>query len=171
MGLLKGKREKLGHIQNSIRDKQEELDRLQQSVLTVSLKDRATVLARDIDKLREADDVYWCQRGKTNLIRVLQDEAGVWERDMVNIHTLATRFYSTLFTSQTGGNLTFSGHLISSHLEEDALLQMDYGFTKEEVKKCLFTMNESKASGPDGMSARFFHIIGLLWGICYVIWY
>ncbi|GAA0165248.1 hypothetical protein LIER_39941 [Lithospermum erythrorhizon] len=33
---------------------------------------------------------------------------------------------------------------------------MDAIFTKEEVKKCLFNMNGSKAPGPDGMPARFF---------------
>ncbi|GAA0143791.1 hypothetical protein LIER_35807 [Lithospermum erythrorhizon] len=95
-------------------------------------------------------------RGKTNLITTLQDEAGNWHKDLVDIHDLATRFYTTLFTSQARGNLTFSGQLLSNQLAVEALERMEAIFTNEEVKKCLFSMNGSKAPRPDRMLARFF---------------
>ncbi|GAA0185998.1 hypothetical protein LIER_33286 [Lithospermum erythrorhizon] len=62
--LLDWKSRKLGHVQLSIQSKKAELDALQQGVITVTLKGQATVLAKHIDKLREADDIYWCQRSK-----------------------------------------------------------------------------------------------------------
>ncbi|GAA0145041.1 hypothetical protein LIER_42838 [Lithospermum erythrorhizon] len=43
----------------------------------------------------------------------------------------------------------------SSQLEMEAVTQMDKEFTNEEIKHCLFTMNGSKAPGPDGMLAKF----------------
>ncbi|GAA0176390.1 hypothetical protein LIER_29393 [Lithospermum erythrorhizon] len=64
LDLMDWKRTKLGHIQNSIKEKQLKLDALQQGLITVSSKGEAIVLARDMDKLRAADDIYWCQRSK-----------------------------------------------------------------------------------------------------------
>ncbi|GAA0146663.1 hypothetical protein LIER_06562 [Lithospermum erythrorhizon] len=64
LGLLKWKREKLGNVQNAIKNKQNELDDLQQGLLTTDSKKKATILAKDIDRLREEDDMYWCQQSR-----------------------------------------------------------------------------------------------------------
>ncbi|GAA0145264.1 hypothetical protein LIER_36094 [Lithospermum erythrorhizon] len=58
LGLLKLKREKLGHVQNTIKDKQLKLDELQRGVIKIASKGEATTLAKKIDKLREVDDLY-----------------------------------------------------------------------------------------------------------------
>jgi hypothetical protein len=34
---------------------------------------------------------------------------------------------------------------------------MQAGVTREEIQKVIFSMNKSKAPGPDGFSAAFFH--------------
>ncbi|GAA0143906.1 hypothetical protein LIER_04479 [Lithospermum erythrorhizon] len=64
LDLMGWKRTKLGHVQNSIKEKQVKLDALQQNLITISSKGEATVLARDIDKLKAVDDIYWCRRSK-----------------------------------------------------------------------------------------------------------
>ncbi|GAA0165800.1 hypothetical protein LIER_21111 [Lithospermum erythrorhizon] len=106
--LLKWKRESLGKVHSSIQEKQDELDVLNQGSISMASKGRATVLAQEIDKLREADEFYWCQRsraiwrvkgdrntaffhaisaerGKTNLISVLQDGLSNWHREPAQI--------------------------------------------------------------------------------------
>ncbi|GAA0147455.1 hypothetical protein LIER_07147 [Lithospermum erythrorhizon] len=149
----------LGNVQKSIMEKQGQLDELQRGVITVLSKGQSTVLARAIDKLPEEDELYWCQssrRGKHNLITALEDEEGVWHRDMEGIHKIAIEFYSRLFTSQTGRNLFAVGQLNTNQLEIKAQTQMEKDFTREDIKHCLFSMNGTKAPGPDRMSAKFF---------------
>ncbi|GAA0138881.1 hypothetical protein LIER_00539 [Lithospermum erythrorhizon] len=117
----------------------------------------AKVIAKDIDKLREADEIYWNQqlsrltwrvkgdrntgffhavsaeKGKFNLITALQDHLGVWHRDPTQIQ-----------------------HIASNILEETVVQRLQQDFTREEVKLCLFSMIGDKAPGPDRMLALFF---------------
>ncbi|GAA0186798.1 hypothetical protein LIER_34086 [Lithospermum erythrorhizon] len=72
LGLLEWKRTTLGHVQNTIQDKQDQLDALQQGIVANASKGQACILAKDIDRLREADDIYWCQRSRA-LWRVKRD--------------------------------------------------------------------------------------------------
>ncbi|GAA0183661.1 hypothetical protein LIER_42442 [Lithospermum erythrorhizon] len=148
-------------------------------VITTSSKEEALILARDIDKLREVDDVNWCQRSKvlwrvkgdkntayfhalsaqrnkSNLISTLQDDEGVWHKSKHDICKVTTDFYVKLFSSQIGGNMFFSGQLQSSQFEPTIIRNLDVFFTKEEVKKCTFSISGSKSPWPDGMPAKFF---------------
>ncbi|GAA0157923.1 hypothetical protein LIER_15078 [Lithospermum erythrorhizon] len=179
LGLLKWKREKLGHVQNTIKAKQALLDSLQQGTITLSSKHQACVLAKDIDRLREVDEVYWCQRsralwrvkgdrntayfhvlsvdrGKINQITAIEDDHGVLQRDMTKIHLVAGSFYKHLFSSQTEGNIIDFNVLPTRHLEDNSQAKLDEMFTNEEVKQCLFSMSGNKSPGPDGMPALFF---------------
>ncbi|GAA0157532.1 hypothetical protein LIER_14783 [Lithospermum erythrorhizon] len=79
LDLMGWKREKLGHVQISIKEKHMQLDILQQETITASSKGGATVLARDIDKLRAVDE-----RSKTNLITALQNDEGTCHRSTSN---------------------------------------------------------------------------------------
>ncbi|GAA0159818.1 hypothetical protein LIER_16515 [Lithospermum erythrorhizon] len=46
---------------------------------------------------------------------------------------------------KTRGNMFNSGQVHSNQLEQDAVDQLTAEFTREEIKRCLFTMNGSKA--------------------------
>ncbi|GAA0155012.1 hypothetical protein LIER_12839 [Lithospermum erythrorhizon] len=83
LDLMGWKRTKLGHVQNSIKEKQVRLDALKQNLITISSKGEATVLARDIDKLREADDIYWCQRSKLHTSQFEPQIAQLLDRKFV----------------------------------------------------------------------------------------
>ncbi|GAA0156429.1 hypothetical protein LIER_13932 [Lithospermum erythrorhizon] len=134
----------------------------------------ATVLARDIDKIRAVDDISWCQRSKVilrvkgdrntayfhavsaqrskiNLITTLQDEEGLWHRTTENICKVSIDFYTKLFRSQSGGNMFLPGQLHTSQFEPRIAQLLGTEFVKEDVKKCLFTLAGSKSPRPDGM--------------------
>ncbi|GAA0168312.1 hypothetical protein LIER_23059 [Lithospermum erythrorhizon] len=179
LDLLKWKREKLGYVQNSIMTKQRMFDSLQHGNISVASKQQACILAKDIDRLREANDIYWCQksralwrvkgdrntanfhalsadRGKSKAITAIEDNHGVLQRDMNKIHEVAVEFYKHLFTSQNRDNLALFNRLPAHHLSTTSQAILDITFSKEEVKKCLFSMAGDKAPGPDGMTALFF---------------
>ncbi|GAA0160842.1 hypothetical protein LIER_39116 [Lithospermum erythrorhizon] len=92
-------------------------------------------------------------RGKQNKILALQDEQGVWYHFMQEIHNLVVDFYKKLFGMQTRGLTPLIGHLITPSMERTCL---DMLFTEEDVKFSVFSMNGTKAPGPDGMSALFY---------------
>ncbi|GAA0138878.1 hypothetical protein LIER_00536 [Lithospermum erythrorhizon] len=133
--LLKWKRDTLGMVHTSMKEKQDQLDVLQEGYINLALKEMAKVIAKDIDKLREADEIYWSQqlsrltwrvkgdrntgffhdvsakKGKFNLITALQDHLGVWHRDPTQIQHIAVQFYKELFTSQSGVTLVDLSHV------------------------------------------------------------
>ncbi|GAA0171457.1 hypothetical protein LIER_25482 [Lithospermum erythrorhizon] len=61
-------------------------------------------------------------------------------------------FYKQLFTSQNGGNLANIDRLPTRHLGTNSQAALEYSFTSEEVRKCLFSMTGNKSSGTDGSS-------------------
>ncbi|GAA0175094.1 hypothetical protein LIER_41843 [Lithospermum erythrorhizon] len=171
--------EKLGHVQNSIKIKQGLLNSLQQGPITLSSKNHVCILAKEIDRLREGDDIYWCQRsralwrvkgdqntayfhalsadrGQTNQITSIEDDQGVIQTDVAKVHEVAVAFYKQLFTSQNGGNLANIDRLPTPHLGTNSQAALENDFTSEKVKNCLFSMTGNKASSPDGMPALFF---------------
>ncbi|GAA0146427.1 hypothetical protein LIER_06387 [Lithospermum erythrorhizon] len=146
---------------------------------SVATKALATVLAKEIDKLREADELYWCERsrvtwrvkgdrnttffhavsaerGKKTLITALQDDKGTWQRDFSQIQVLASQFYDKLFTSESRDHGIDLSQLQTSKFSEEVLQGLESEFTSEEIKRCLFTMEGTKAPGPDGMPSLFF---------------
>ncbi|GAA0153290.1 hypothetical protein LIER_37651 [Lithospermum erythrorhizon] len=69
----------------SIQNKQQELDVIQQGVITTTSKVKVLSLAKDIENLKEVDDM-----------------------DTEAIHQEATTFYNRLFTSEaTGMNIDY----------------------------------------------------------------
>ncbi|GAA0154188.1 hypothetical protein LIER_12244 [Lithospermum erythrorhizon] len=107
LGLLQWKRERLGNVQKSIMEKQGQLDELQRGLITVLSKGQAMVLARAIDKLREVDELYWCQRS-----RVLWRLKG--DRNTTYFHALSAQRARTQmekdFTSEDIKNCFFCMH-------------------------------------------------------------
>ncbi|GAA0148727.1 hypothetical protein LIER_08090 [Lithospermum erythrorhizon] len=58
LGLLEWKRDVLGNVQHKIESKQAPQDSLNQGTITNVSKEQALTLAKEIDKLHEANDVY-----------------------------------------------------------------------------------------------------------------
>jgi hypothetical protein len=100
-------------------------------------------------------------RNSFNLIKVLHDESGNRVVDMKGIKDLAIGFYQNLlgssdhvFTSDKAARLS---SLFRKKFSSSCIAGMQAGVTREEIQKVIFSMNKSKAPGPDGFSAAFFH--------------
>ncbi|GAA0158865.1 hypothetical protein LIER_15786 [Lithospermum erythrorhizon] len=77
LGLMDWKRSTLGNMHNSLKEKQAQLDALQQGVITNDSKRKIVILAKEIDRLRGTNDIYWQQREATkveacSIISILQ---------------------------------------------------------------------------------------------------
>ncbi|GAA0145101.1 hypothetical protein LIER_05367 [Lithospermum erythrorhizon] len=64
LGLMDWKRSTLGNVHNSLKEKQEQLDTLQQRVITNESERVSIILPKEIDRLRETHDIYWQQRSR-----------------------------------------------------------------------------------------------------------
>ncbi|GAA0141147.1 hypothetical protein LIER_42647 [Lithospermum erythrorhizon] len=118
LGLLEWKRNVLGNVQDKIESKQATLHCLNQGTITNVSKEQAFTLIKEIDKLRETNDVYWrqrsrvewrvkedrntsyfhalsSQRGEMSLIMTLQDENGTMVTNAYDIRVPPRKPYST----------------------------------------------------------------------------
>ncbi|GAA0156990.1 hypothetical protein LIER_14350 [Lithospermum erythrorhizon] len=130
------KQEELDVIQQGVI----ELDVIQQGVITTTSKVNVILLAKDIDKLREADDMYWCQRSRA-FSRVKGDRK--------------TTYFQAL-AAQRGKSNLITALQDSDGFNREAEVHLEKEFTTEEVKQCLFSMAKTKAPGYDGMPAIFY---------------
>ena len=84
------------------------------------------------------------------------DDEGVRHEDNEEMGSLIKDYFYTLFTSEVQeveeGVLADVDRRVTDEMNETLLAP----FTKEEVKKALFSIGDLKAPGPDGIHAIFF---------------
>ncbi|GAA0158697.1 hypothetical protein LIER_15652 [Lithospermum erythrorhizon] len=169
----------VGTCADTIAEKQGELDCFLRGVLTSQSKIEPIKLDRNIDRLREADDLYrfqrvrleWrvngdkntaffhavaIQRSKSNIITALQGANGVLTFTLSTIHNIAIEFYKQLFSSQSDGRIDITQLSTGGRLNASQVGVLDMRFTLVEVKRCLFSTKGNKASGPDGIPVLFY---------------
>ncbi|GAA0166401.1 hypothetical protein LIER_21558 [Lithospermum erythrorhizon] len=134
LGLLQWKREVLENVQNIIEAKQASLDTLNQGVITNNSKVQALSLIKEIDKLREANDVYWRQRS-----RVEWHIKG--DRNTAYFHALSSQKGQT--------RILALDDLGTKKLHAGQKAIMDMTFNPSKVKKIIFSIEGTKAPGPD----------------------
>lgn len=132
-----------------------------------------------LELLLEQEEIYWVQRARANwlkhgdrntnffhhhassrrrknLIKGVVDEEGVRHEDNTMMGAMIKEYFSTLFTSEVQeieeGILADVDRRVTTHMNQSLLAP----FTKEEVKKALFSIGDLKAPGPDGLHAIFF---------------
>ena len=90
------------------------------------------------------------------------DEQGVRHEDMETMGAMVKEYFSTLFTREVleidDGILTDVYRRVTPDMNQLLLAP----FTREEVKKALFSIVDLKAPGPDGLHAIFFKCF---WGL------
>ncbi|XP_028775405.1 uncharacterized protein LOC114732274 [Neltuma alba] len=95
-------------------------------------------------------------RRKRNFVGAIKDASGEWVYNVEKIKSLATEFFSTLFTEdmvqRTPVQCSFSHPRIETNDQE--ILETEVVNT--EIKEALFSMGALKAPGPDGPNALFY---------------
>jgi hypothetical protein len=101
-------------------------------------------------------------RKKRNLEKGLVDEQGVRHEDMETMGAMLKEYFSTLFIREVletnDGILTDVDRRVTPDMNQLLLAP----FTREEVKKALFSIGDLKALRPDGLHAIFFK---RFWGL------
>lgn len=104
------------------------------------------------------------QRAKTNDIKKIKDEEGVWWRGDEHVERVLINYYDDLFSSSNPSNIEEVCEVVSGKLSKDHKVWCEMEYTPEEVKEAIFQMHPLKAPGPDGLPALFFqkfwHIVG-----------
>lgn len=109
-------------------------------------------------------------RNSSNMVKQLKDENGNMVQDMEQIKDIAIAFYQKLLGHS---NHCFSAkkaarvpNLIQKKFSPWCVARMGAVFTREEIRKVMFSLNGSKAPGPDGYSAGFYHKAWPMVGQC-----
>lgn len=104
------------------------------------------------------------QRRKTNEIKKLKDEQGVWRCGGAKVEEVLLSFFKELFATSNPTGIDQVCAVIQKKLSADHKEWWDQRFTNEEIRQVIDQMHPLKAPGPDGLPALFFqkfwHIVG-----------
>ena len=89
---------------------------------------------------------------RTNHIRGIEVDGVLYEDE---VQSKVVHFYQSLYTESDTWRPSMDGLEFAS-IEEDEHLELESDFSKEEVVKVLFEMEDDKAPGPDGFTMAFF---------------
>ena len=99
---------------------------------------------------------YATQRKRRNNIKYLIDDSGVKHEDRDTIKLLVQNYFMNLFSSEVAqvdpAVLGDVASKVTGSMNQDLLAP----YTREEVKKALFSIGDLKAPGPDGLHAIFY---------------
>jgi len=96
------------------------------------------------------------QRRAKNKILGILDDNGVWVDNEEDIERVAVDYFENLFSSANMIDPSIVLRDISPSVSSTMNEFLVKEITEEEVKRALFSLNPTKAPGPDGMTALFF---------------
>lgn len=151
---------------------------LTQGIITEESKKEAIIICRDIDLLRDAEQMYQRQRAfmqwnlkgdkctryfhvvastrkKANTILEIEDSEGRPVVGQEMVHNVAIQFYENLFISQGRADFELSG-VFPRRLFDSISGALTLPYLEEEVKHGIMSMEGGKSPGPDGLSASFY---------------
>ncbi|GAA0172195.1 hypothetical protein LIER_26064 [Lithospermum erythrorhizon] len=121
--------------EKSVKEKQQKLDVLQQGLIMNDSKKESVILAKEIDRLREMNDIYYQQH-------FIVEWKVKGDRNTGYFHAVTVQRHKASF--------------ITALWDENGVSFLGMNFTVEDVKKGPFSMKKGKAPGPDGMPANFY---------------
>lgn len=104
------------------------------------------------------DKVKILGRSRNNIDKIVDDEGNVWSSEQYILRCIGN-YYMNLFKSSNPPweTIDIALSFVENRVDEDMNAHLDRDFTEEEVTKAVFDINASKAPGPAGFSASFFH--------------
>ena len=96
-------------------------------------------------------------RRKKNTILGLWNNDGKWCEDKDSIAATAVSYFQNIYTTTSPTNISDVTSVIPTRVTEEMNTNLSCIFTKDEVVKALQQIHSTKAPGPDGMSAIFYH--------------
>ena len=159
-------------------EKQRELEELVKQGYAPNLE-CIKLLRREVNELIHHEEVFWrqwprslwlsagdkntrffhqraSQRTKKNTIDGLYNENGVWQTDEGRVFAIAERYYAELFKAQSHTNMDWVLDDVDKVVTNEMVQFLNQPYSKENVRRALFSMHPSKSPGPDGMSLFFF---------------
>ena len=132
-----------------------------------------------LELLLEQDEIIWVQRARANwlkhgdrntnffhhfashrkrrnMVRALVNDHGVKHEDIEKMREMVQHYFVKLFSSQTQEVDLAVLSDVNRRVTTDMNQFLMASFSREEVKKALFSIGDLKAPGPDGLHAVFF---------------
>lgn len=96
-------------------------------------------------------------RRAVNAFSVIEDDQGTEFFEEEKIANTISQVFQGIFTSNGNSNLQTVGEVIHQKVDasmDEALIALP---SNQEIKEAVFSINASKAPGPDGFSSKFYH--------------
>nr|XP_027118368.1 uncharacterized protein LOC113735569 [Coffea arabica] len=189
LGLLQWSKQSFGNHTKAADDLWQRISRLQQGVLTDSIKAEISSLTTQLEELLDKQDIMWKQRSKAqwyregdrntayfhglasqrrkhNQIVGLFDNNGSWCQSQEGLESIIMEHFGTIFSTSQSTSLAIDA--VIQRVRGCVSKEMNYcllrTYTTIEVTKALSQMHPFKSPGPDGMSPvfyqRYWHIVG-----------
>jgi hypothetical protein len=162
-----------------LRNAQRDLDMVMRGPLSDDNEQKKLVLAQQIEKLLEQEEIKWNQRAranwlqngdrntayfhsfasarkKRNFIKKLRDANGNMVEGTENLNPLVSDYFTTLFSSEINRIDPDFLEKITPKVSDDMNERLIAQFTAEDVRKAVFSIGDLKALGPDGLHALFY---------------
>ncbi|KAK4268822.1 hypothetical protein QN277_022056 [Acacia crassicarpa] len=163
------------------------IDFLKARMAELALQDRTTSISNgmlemkgELDRLLELEEQYWWQRSRINWlatgdknsrffhvstikrrqrnrISCIRDDMGNWLMDKEAISQNIASYFQNLFASSGSHAMNDALSYVNPKISEDMNHRLMLPVSREEIKVAAFSLGSTKAPGPDGFSAKFYH--------------
>lgn len=98
------------------------------------------------------------RRSRNNIHRIIDDEGKEWKTNE-EIGDCILKYYRELFksTKPAWSDIDYIVSFVEGRVDNHVNSFLNREFTEEEIRRAVFDLNPSKAPGPDGFAASFFH--------------
>jgi hypothetical protein len=169
----------LGEPKRRLKELQVELNKILEGPLSDEATTKVQTIQMEIENIHEQDEIKWVQRSranwmkagdrntsffhnfatarkKRNLIKRLKDESGAWVDEGDNLSEHINSYFGNMFTAGVFEPDDHLLHKVKPCVTDEMNAGLCAPYTREEVKKALFNIDDLKAPGPDGLHAIFF---------------
>ena len=170
----------VGNISKQIQEKRKALNSLTMNDQHGSRGADINHLRKEINDLLDSEETIWRQRSKVhwykegdrntkffharaserrrkNTILGLWNDNGEWCESKESITAIAISYFENIYSTSFPTGIEEITNAVPRRVTEEMNAELTKVFTRDEVTKALQQLHPTKAPGPDGMSAIFYH--------------